>query len=40
MLNHLENPTLSSAAPILGLLYVQPTAILAPVEIAAAVMFS
>jgi len=39
LLPHLDSPTLADAAPILGLLHVQPTAILAPEEITAAVMF-
>jgi SDR family mycofactocin-dependent oxidoreductase len=39
LLPNLESPTLADAAPILGLLHVQPTAILAPEEITAAVMF-
>jgi SDR family mycofactocin-dependent oxidoreductase len=39
LLPHLDSPTLADAAPILGLLHVQPTAILAPEEITSAVMF-
>jgi SDR family mycofactocin-dependent oxidoreductase len=39
LLPHLDSPSLADAAPILGLLHLQPTAILAPEEITEAVMF-